>query len=140
MNISPKALWKKICSNASSNATGFSSVVSATPPPPRLVSRARILPSGAMPITSCCTSCSATTLRTTPGILGGIIHHKRTEVAGLEAQAAALERQAYERKSHPRPFAEALGKSDISVIAEIKKASPSRGLLQPDFHPALIAH
>jgi indole-3-glycerol phosphate synthase len=80
------------------------------------------------------------TLRTTSGILAAIVQHKRTEVAALHVQAAGLERQAYERKSPPRPFAGALRVHDVSVIAEIKKASPSKGLLQPDFHPALIAH
>ena len=37
-------------------------------------------------------------------------------------------------------FAEALRASQPAIISEIKKASPSRGVLQADFHPAVIAH
>ncbi len=79
-------------------------------------------------------------LRTSSGILAEIVSYKQQEVAQLHPRAAALERDARERKSVPRPFAQRLRGHGISVIAEIKKASPSKGLLQADFHPALIAH
>jgi indole-3-glycerol phosphate synthase len=79
-------------------------------------------------------------VRTTTGILAEIVEKKRQEVAELHPGAALLEAQAYERKVHPRNFAHALRSADPAIIAEIKKASPSRGVLQPDFHPAFIAH
>jgi indole-3-glycerol phosphate synthase len=74
------------------------------------------------------------------GILAEIVQHKREELADLRSRAAILERQAYERKSPPRSFAEALRKSTPAIIAEIKKSSPSKGVLQQNFHPAFIAH
>jgi indole-3-glycerol phosphate synthase len=80
------------------------------------------------------------TLRTTSGILAAIVQHKQEEVAELHSRAAQLEAKARERKSRPRKFAEALKRQGPAIIAEIKKASPSKGLLQPDFHPAFIAH
>jgi indole-3-glycerol phosphate synthase len=79
-------------------------------------------------------------LRTTSGLLAEIIAQKHQEVAELETRAAILEREAHERKSPPRPFIERLAGPRPSIIAELKKASPSRGLLQPDYHPAFIAH
>ncbi len=79
-------------------------------------------------------------LRTSSGILAEIVSQKQQEVAQLHPRAAQLESAAYERKSPPRNFAKRLHAPGISVIAEIKKASPSKGLLQADFHPALIAH
>jgi indole-3-glycerol phosphate synthase len=48
-------------------------------------------------------------------------------------------RQAAEARSDFRDFAAALSGEMLSVIAEIKKASPSRGLLRPDFRPLEIA-
>ncbi len=80
------------------------------------------------------------TLRTSSGILAEIVSTKQQEVADLHVHFAELERAAVARKVPPRPFGAALRKHGPAIIAEIKKASPSKGLLQPDFHPALIAH
>lgn len=46
--------------------------------------------------------------------------------------------ECYERDR--RGFAQALDrKGEVSIVAEIKKASPSRGLIRPDFNPKKIA-
>jgi indole-3-glycerol phosphate synthase len=79
-------------------------------------------------------------LRTSSGILAEIVLQKQQEVAELHLRAAELERLAHERKIAPRPFAKHLRRRGPAIIAEIKKASPSKGLLQDDFHPAVIAH
>ena len=79
-------------------------------------------------------------LRTSSGILAEIVEHKKIEVAELHTRAAEIERMAHERKLPPRPFAAALRAKQPAIISEIKKASPSKGVLQPDFHPAVIAH
>jgi len=39
----------------------------------------------------------------------------------------------------PFSFEQALAKPALSVIAEVKKASPSQGIIKKDFHPALLA-
>jgi indole-3-glycerol phosphate synthase len=79
-------------------------------------------------------------VRASCGILAEIVQHKKQEVAGLYARAAILEQEAHERKLHVRSFAQAIRGSEPRIIAEIKKASPSKGVLQPDFHPAFLAH
>jgi len=78
--------------------------------------------------------------QTSSGILAEIVLHKQREVTTLQARAVALEQQAYERKSHVRDFTKALRQRSPAIIAEIKKASPSKGVLKADFHPAFTAH
>jgi indole-3-glycerol phosphate synthase len=79
-------------------------------------------------------------VRSPSGILTEIVQHKQQELTDLRSRAAVLEREAHERKSPARGFGEALRSRKPAIIAEIKKASPSKGLLKADFHPALLAH
>jgi indole-3-glycerol phosphate synthase len=76
----------------------------------------------------------------TSGILTEIVQHKRQEVAELRPHAAALEAEAYHRKSPARDFRATLQNSSPAIIAELKKASPSKGLLARTYHPAFLAH
>ena len=78
-------------------------------------------------------------LRTPSGILTEIVGRKRQEVDTLLPLKGQFERAAYESVSGRRPFAAALRAHSPSIIAEIKKASPSKGLLQASFQPSSIA-
>jgi indole-3-glycerol phosphate synthase len=75
-------------------------------------------------------------------ILEEIVWHKETEVAQLREKLplADLQRQALTAPP-PRDFMAALrqGKTQPALIAEVKKASPSKGLLREDFDPVAIA-
>jgi indole-3-glycerol phosphate synthase len=73
-----------------------------------------------------------------PDILARIVDHKRTELRDTSQQRADLERAAASR-SDVRNFRAALIQSPPAVIAEIKKASPSKGVLSEKFDPASIA-
>lgn len=66
---------------------------------------------------------------------------KRKEQLQREMEAVPFEavKKAAEQVAPPLGFKEALQKEKLSVIAEVKKASPSKGLICPDFHPAQIA-
>ena len=71
-----------------------------------------------------------------PTILDTIVEHKREEVRRLKA--GGLGRSA--RTDPGRGFARALDRRPrLSLIAEVKKASPSRGVIRPDFDPPTIA-
>lgn len=75
--------------------------------------------------------------------LENILAHKRGEVAELKAgrPLAAVERAA-EFAPPPRDFCAALldgSKPAPRVIAEVKRRSPSRGVLRPDLDPVRLA-
>jgi indole-3-glycerol phosphate synthase len=72
-------------------------------------------------------------------ILDRIVAEKRLEVAKLQPQAGELKQMAAARKEF-RDFAGALRRDDgVALIAEIKKASPSAGVIQENFDAIEIA-
>tara|TARA_B100000315_G_scaffold121917_1_gene111777 strand:- start:4519 stop:5325 length:807 start_codon:yes stop_codon:yes gene_type:complete len=75
-----------------------------------------------------------------PGILDEIVAAKRGELA-CQKEAVPLEALQERIASQPGPLnlSGALMGSDIRLIAEVKKASPSRGQLRLDFDPVQLA-
>ncbi|MDP9115101.1 MAG: indole-3-glycerol phosphate synthase TrpC, partial [Acidobacteriota bacterium] len=73
-----------------------------------------------------------------PDILARIVEHKRSMLARSGGQRAQLERLA-EGRSAARDFRGALTAAPPAIIAEIKKASPSKGVFTEDYQPASIA-
>ena len=73
-------------------------------------------------------------------ILDEIARRRRQQLQReMAAVPLAAVKQAAREAAPPKDFADALKKNGLSVIAEVKKASPSKGLICPDFHPAEIA-
>ena len=75
-------------------------------------------------------------------ILEEIVWHKEIEVAQLREKISLTELQRQVLTvPPPRDFIAALrqGKTKPALIAEVKKASPSRGVLRLDFDPVAIA-
>jgi len=79
----------------------------------------------------------------TTNVLDKIKAYKLEEVAADKAAKPLSEVEAEAREASPtRGFAQALlsaNREGYGLIAEIKKASPSKGLIRPDFEPAELA-
>ena len=72
-------------------------------------------------------------------VLQKIIERKREEVRALKDMKSALANA--KRSDARRPFAAALDKRpEMAIIAEVKKASPSKGVIRADFDPVKIAN
>jgi len=79
-----------------------------------------------------------------PDILIKILQRKSEEITARSKQVGEQDLLASsEKQSAPRGFVAAMQRSvsngQSAVIAEIKKASPSKGVLREDFQPASIA-
>jgi indole-3-glycerol phosphate synthase len=77
-------------------------------------------------------------------ILDTIVEEKRREVARLPRRRASVAdlKAALAERGRLRDFAGALRKpkrGPVALIAEVKKASPSAGVIRPDFDPVRIA-
>lgn len=74
--------------------------------------------------------------------LDQIVATKRSEVQALKERTSLPELEARARDLPPtRGFLRALREHapEVALIAEIKKASPSKGVIRPDFDPVAIA-
>jgi indole-3-glycerol phosphate synthase len=82
---------------------------------------------------------------TAPDILQEIVAHKQREVRAAKAVASIAELTARIRdlEDTPRGFErhlrEAVASNWTAIIAEVKKGSPSKGLIRADFDPLEIA-
>lgn len=78
-----------------------------------------------------------------PTILDAILAHKWAEVTVRQAALPLAEVQARAKDAPPpRDFLTALQtpkRGRVALIAEVKKASPSAGIIRPDFDPVQVA-
>ncbi|MGC6517015.1 MAG: indole-3-glycerol phosphate synthase TrpC [Candidatus Puniceispirillaceae bacterium] len=76
-------------------------------------------------------------------VLAEINAHKQTEITALKDRISLSELESQAKQADaPRGFAKALKKASESgygLIAELKKASPSKGLIRADFDPVSLA-
>jgi indole-3-glycerol phosphate synthase len=72
-------------------------------------------------------------------ILARIVEQKKLELPAVRARHDEWLQLASAQRATRRPFAAALRQSPPAVIAEVKQASPSKGLLTTHFQPATTA-
>jgi indole-3-glycerol phosphate synthase len=73
-------------------------------------------------------------------ILDRIVEARRASIAHRKRVVPEVPlKMAVERGGPPRDFAAALVRNGFNVIAELKKASPSRGMIREDYLPAELA-
>lgn len=73
-------------------------------------------------------------------VLDDIIAHKREEVVAARAAVPLSVVQARAAAAPPaRNFAAAIARPPVRIVAEVKRASPARGVIRHDADPAAIA-
>lgn len=73
-------------------------------------------------------------------ILDRIVQARRVSIAHRKRVLPDVPlKMAVEKAAPPRDFAGVLSRDGLNVIAELKKASPSRGILRQDYSPASLA-
>ena len=76
----------------------------------------------------------------TGSVLDRIVAVRREALARAKQVTPATKLEERAGAAPPvRDFAAALSRDGLNVIAELKKASPSRGLLRKDYNPAALA-
>lgn len=78
------------------------------------------------------------------GVLDRIAEYKRGEIARAQSRVSLADVEVLAKQASPvRPFAEALRaaseRTGFGLIAEIKKASPSKGIIRENFDPPALA-